>query len=101
MTQEAVIHTGGGNFLTLPNPMPRALEARGGLRHRDLADADGGRSECRGALRRGRQHPSERPVGICASWRCRACGASIGLDLATGAVRIDTSRAEATRALRG
>ena len=90
----AVIHTGGGNFLIIPNPMPRALEARGGLRHSDLADADGGRSECPGELRRGRQHPDERPVGICASWRCRACGASIGLDRATGAVRLDTSRAE-------
>ena len=42
---------GGGNVLTLPNPMPRALEARGGLRHADLADADGGRSarECSAA----------------------------------------------------
>jgi hypothetical protein len=39
--------------------------------------ADGGRSGCPGALRRGRQHPSERAGGICASWRCRACGASI------------------------
>ena len=96
-----MIHTGGGNFLVIPNPMPRALEARGGLRHRDLADADGGRSECPGELRRGRQHPSERAVGICASWRCRACGASIGLDRATGAVVLDTSRAETVRALMG
>lgn len=81
--------------------MPRALEARGGLRHRDLADADGGRSDCPGRLDRGRQHPSERTVGICASWRCRACGASIGLDRATGAVRLDTSRPETIRELRG
>jgi hypothetical protein len=95
-----VIHTGGGNFLVIPNPMPRALEARGGLRHSDLADAGGGRSECPGELRRGRQHPSERTVGICASWRCRACGASIRLDRATGAVRLDTSRTETMRGLR-
>ena len=94
-----MIHTGGGPFLTLPNPIPRALEARGGLRHSDLADAGGGRSECPGMLRRGRQHPSERPVGICASWRCRACGASIGLDRATGAVVLDSSRAEMVWAL--
>ena len=93
-----MIHAGGGNFLVIPSPMPRALEARGGLRHRDLADADGGRSDCPGRLRRGRQHPSERAVGLCASWRCRACGASIGLDRATGAVRLDTSRAETMRA---
>ena len=89
----AVIHTGGGNLLAIPSPMPRALEARGGLRHSELADADGGRSGCPGRLRRGRQHPSERPVGICASWRCCACGARIRLDRATGAVRLDTSRA--------
>jgi hypothetical protein len=38
-----VIHTGGGNLLIIPDPMPRALEARGGLRHADLAGADGGR----------------------------------------------------------
>jgi hypothetical protein len=94
-----VIPTGGGNVLIIPSPMPRALEARGGLRHSDLADADGGRSGCPGELRRGRQHPSERPVGICASWRCGACGARIGLDRATGAVRIDTSRAETVRGL--
>jgi hypothetical protein len=96
-----VIPTGGGNVLVIPNPMPRALEARGGLRHSDLADADGGRSGCPGALRRGRQHPSERAVGICASWRCRACGASIRLDRTTGAVRLDTSRAETVRGLMG
>jgi hypothetical protein len=47
-----------------------------------------------------RQHPSERPVGICASWRCRACGASIGMDRTTGAVGLDTSRPETIRALR-
>ena len=88
-----MIHAGGGHFLTLPSPLPRALEARGGLRHRDLADADGGRSGCTGRLDRGRQHPSERAVGICASWRCGACGASIGLDRATGAVVLDTARA--------
>jgi hypothetical protein len=93
-----VIPIGGGNVPIIPNPMPRALEARGGLRHRDLADANGGRSECPGELRRGRQHPSERAVGICASWRCRACGASIRLDRATGAVRLDTSRPETVRA---
>ena len=92
-----MIHTGGGNFLVIPSPMPRALEARGGLRHRDLADADGARSDCPGELRRGRQHPSERAVGICASWRCGACGASIRLDRATGAVVLDTSRAEMVR----
>jgi hypothetical protein len=94
-----VIHTGGGNLLALPDPIPRALEARGGLRHSDLADADGGRSACPGTLRRGRQHPSERAVGICASWRCCACGACIRLDRTTGAVRIDTSRAETGRGL--
>jgi hypothetical protein len=94
-----VIHTGGGNVLVLPDPMPRALEARGGLRHSDLADAAGGRSGCPGTLRRGRQHPSERPVGICTSWRCGACGALIRLDRATGAVRLDTSRAETMRGL--
>jgi hypothetical protein len=93
-----VIHVGGGNFLQIPNPMPRALEARGGLRHSDLAGADGGRSACPGELRRGRQHPSERAVGICASWRCGACGASIRLDRATGDVALDTSRAETIRA---
>lgn len=92
-----MIHVGGGHFLTLPSPMPRALEARGGLRHSDLADADGGRSDCTGRLYRGRQHPSERPVRICANWRCRACGASIGLDRTTGAVRLDTSRPETVR----
>jgi hypothetical protein len=80
--------------------MPRALEARGGLRHSDLAGADGGRSGCPGELRRGRQHPSERPVGICASWLCGKCGARIGLDRATGAVRLDTSRPETVRGLR-
>ena len=95
----AVIHTGGGHFLTIPSPMPRALEARGGLRHSDLADAGGGRSECPGRLYRGRQHPSERAVRICANWRCRACGASIALDRATGAVRLDTSRPETVRGL--
>lgn len=94
-----MIHTGGGNLLALPDPMPRALEARGGLRHSDLADADGGRSGCPGRLVRGRQHPSERSVGICASWRCRACGAGIRLDRATGAVVLDTSRAETVRAM--
>jgi hypothetical protein len=94
-----VIHTGGGHFLALPSPMPRALKAWGGLRHRDLADAADGRSDCPGELRRGRQHPSERAVGICASWRCRACGASIRLDGTTGAVRLDTSRAETVRAM--
>jgi hypothetical protein len=92
-----VIHTGGGHFLTLPNPMPRALEARGGLRHSELAGADGGRSGCPGELYRGRPHPSERAVGICTSWRCRACGASIRLDRATGVVRLDTSRPETIR----
>jgi hypothetical protein len=92
-----VIHTGGGNFLVIPDPMPWALEARGGLHHSDLADA--GRSGCSGELRRGRQHLSERPVGICTSWRCRACGASIGLDRATGAIRLDKSRPEMIRAL--
>lgn len=92
-----MIHTGGGNFLPLPSPMPRALEARGGLRHSDLADAGGGRAECPGRLVRGRQHPSERAVGICASWRCGTCGAGIRLDRATGAVEIDTSRAETVR----
>jgi hypothetical protein len=56
----AVIPTGGGNVLIIPKPIPRALEARGGLRHRDLAGADGGRSGCPGELRRGRQHPSEK-----------------------------------------
>jgi hypothetical protein len=95
----AVIHAGGGNVLVIPSPMPRALEARGGLRHSDLADADGGRSGCPGRLVRGRQHPSERPVGICASWRCRECGARITVDRATGAVRLDTSRAETVRGL--
>jgi hypothetical protein len=90
----AVILVGGGHIRTLPIPMPRALEARRGLRRSDPADADGGRSGCPGRPRRGRQHPSERAVGICASWRCRACGASIRLDRATGAVRLDTSRAE-------
>ncbi len=94
-----MIHTGGGNFLPLPSPMPRALEARGGLRHADLAGADGGRSGCPGRLVCGRQHPSERAVGICASWRCGACGALIGLDRTTGAVKIDTSRAETVRGL--
>jgi hypothetical protein len=94
-----VIHAGGGNVLVIPDPMPRALEARGGLQHSDLADADGGRSRCPGELRRGRQHPSERPVGICASWRCGACGARIGLDRATGDVRLDTSRPETMRPL--
>jgi hypothetical protein len=64
-----------------------------------VADADGGRSACPGELRRGRQHPSERAGGICASWRCRACGASIGLDRVTGAVWLDTSRPETTRAV--
>lgn len=92
-----MIHTGGGYSLAIPSPMPRALEARGGLRHADLADAAGGRSECPGELARGRQDPSERPVGICSHWRCRACGASISLDRATGAVRLDTSRAETVR----
>jgi hypothetical protein len=96
-----VIPTGGGNHLILPDPMPRALEARGGLRHSDPADADGGRSGCPGELRRGRQHPSERPVGVCASWRCLACGARIGLDRTTGAVQLDTSRTETIRALMG
>jgi len=67
--------------------------------HRDLADAGGGRSDCPGGLRRGRQQPSERAVGICASWQCRACGASIGLDRTTGAVTLDTSRAETMRGL--
>ncbi len=81
--------------------MPRALEARARLRHSDLADAGGGRAECPGALRRGRQHPSERSVGICASWRCQACSASIGLDRVTGDVRLDTSRPETMRALMG
>ena len=94
-----MIHTGGGNFLPIPNPMPRALEARGGLRHSDLADADGGRSEC---PRRAPPRPAA-PVGAAGrhlrSWRCRACGASIGLDRATGAVRLDTSRAETVRGL--
>lgn len=93
-----MIHVGDGHFLALPSPMPRALEARGGLHHSDLADADGGRSDCPGALRRGRQHPSERPVGICANWRCLACESSIRLDRATGAVRLDTSRPETIRA---
>jgi hypothetical protein len=96
-----MIHTSGGHFLTLPSPMPRPLEARGGLGHSDPAGADGGRSRCPGKLYRGRQHPSERTVGICASWRCRTCGASIRLDRATGAVRLDTSRPETIRAPMG
>ena len=93
----AVIHTGGGNFLVLPDPMPRALEARGGLRHSDLADADGGRSGCpassaaAGSTRRSGRSASARAGGA------GACGASIRLDRATGAVRLDTSRAETVR----
>ena len=94
-----MIHTGGGHFLTIPDPMPRSLEASARLRHSDLAGPDGGRSECPGELRRGRQDPHERRVGIYASWRCRACGALIGLDRATGDVSLDTSRPETIRAL--
>ena len=92
-----MIHVGGGHVVALPDPMPRALEARGGLSHADLADADGGRSGCPGRLRRGRQHPSERKFGICSDWRCRACDAHITLDPTTGAVRSDTSRPETMR----
>ena len=67
----AVIHTGGGNFLMIPNPMPRALEARGGLRHSDLADADGGRSECPGGSAAA---GSTRPSGRSASARAGGAG---------------------------
>ena len=92
-----MIHTGGGNFLMIPNPMPRSLEARARLRHSDLASPDGGRSGCRAdSAAAGSTRRSGRS-GICASWRCRACGAGIGLDRATGAVRLDTSRAETVR----
>ena len=48
---------------------------------------------------RAKQAASEPAFGICASGRCRACGASIGLDRATGAVRLNASRAETIRAL--
>ena len=75
-----------------------ALEAQGGLRHSDLAGTDGGRSGRPVELRRGWQHPSEPAGGIRASWRCRACGAVIGLDRATGTVRLDTSRPGTVRA---
>lgn len=88
MPPQAPHAMGQGPRLTTPRPPGPDRPARGGVGYSDLADAGGGR-----------QHLSERSVGICAGWRCRACGASIGLDRATGAVRLDTSWPETIRAM--